>query len=299
MRRLRFDARPWAFVFLAIVDVVISIARYNEQLHDLSIGTVLSFGLGLIPSVVACLLPAALFIRHPDAWSRGRPLVIGTILLAFAVVLQLFEAPLTPVFDALTPAADDGLAIVPLAIAYNALYTVVTALGLVYLGLGLSQARRYEDRRPVPTGWIVLAIAGLATLIRFWTVLTLDFTGTPLTPVFFSYIVSFLVLGLITVGSWAYFTVSATGGAIIGESPRNGWQLASAGGWLMLLTFGIITTEGLIQPSDENVVAVLVWTTAILAAVGQLAVLAAFAVGLPELDDLDEFDDDDLGALGA
>ena len=224
-----------------------------------------------------------------------RPLVIGTILLAFAVVLQLFEAPLTPVFGALTPPADDGLSIVPLAIAYNALYTMVTALGIVDLGLGLSQARRYEDRRPVPTGWIVVAIAGLATVIRFWTVLTLDFPGTPMTPVFFSYIASFLLLGLITIGSWAYLTVSATGGAIIGESPRSGWQLASAGGWLVLLTFGITTMEGLLHPSDENVLGVLAWLTTILFAAGYLALLAGFAVGLPELDDLDDVDDDPGG----
>jgi hypothetical protein len=289
----RFDIRPWAFVLLAIVDVLINTARYNEQPHDLSLNTILSFGLGLIPSIVACLLPAALLVRHPDAWSRGRPLVVGTTLLAVAVVLQLLELPLSPVFQTLTPPADDGLSIVPLSVAYNALYTMVTALGLVDIGLGLTQARRYEDRRSIPTGWIVLAIAGLATAIRFWTVLTLDFTGTPLTPVFLSYIVSFLLLGLITVGSWAYLTVSATGGAIIGESPRVGWRLASAGGWIVLLTFGIITVEGLIQPADENVVGVVVWITSILLAAGHLCLLAAFAAGLPELDDLD----DDAGAL--
>jgi len=130
-------------------------------------------------------------------------------------------------------------------------------------------------------------------VIRFWTILRLDFTGTPLTPVFLSYITSFLLLGLITIGAWAYVTVSATGGALLGESPRTGWLLAAIGGWIVLLTFGIITVEGLIQLTDENVVAVLVWITATLFAAGNLAILAAFVTGLPELDDLD----DDAGAL--
>jgi len=139
-------------VLLAIVDVVIGIARFNEQPHDLSnrhgcqlragadpLGGRMSAGGGAPDPPSGCV------VACPAAHDRDD-------LLAFAVVLQLFEAPLLPVFQALTPAADDGLSIVPLSVAYNALYTMVTALGLVYVGLGLTQERRYEDRRADPDG---------------------------------------------------------------------------------------------------------------------------------------------------
>ena len=78
----------WPFVALTVVVVFARSRMYIGVPFDASIAV--SFGLGMARLGAMTLLGAALFLRHPDAWSRLRPVAVAVSLIAIAEALDVF-----------------------------------------------------------------------------------------------------------------------------------------------------------------------------------------------------------------
>ena len=144
----------WIFVILAIGYVAWYVTHLDVK-PDASFADFVIYALQAVPAVTAILLPAAVLARHPDAWSRARTLLFGTILYAAVQGMLILVDPLQAFFETVTPASPDLPFLVPLAVTYNALISLVAAFGLGYIAVGLSMARRYEGGSRWTTGWFV------------------------------------------------------------------------------------------------------------------------------------------------
>jgi len=91
MQEGRGAGRLLALVFFvfALVDLAwwIVNARFDGNPSFVDIAT---YGLQIVPSVAGVLFPAALLARHPDAVSRARVLLAGTVLFALGVHSLIF-----------------------------------------------------------------------------------------------------------------------------------------------------------------------------------------------------------------
>ena len=177
-----------------------------------------------VPSVVAILLPAVILVRHPDAWWTTRTLLFGAILYAAVQGLIVLAEPLQPTFDPLTPANQD-LPLVTLAEVYRTTILLVGVIGLAYIGLGLSLARRYVDVGPRwATAWFVPVATIFGTVVGVISVQG-QFQEVSLTPPLMIYVASSVILGVMRIAVWAYLASVATRGWAAREDPRR------AGAW--------------------------------------------------------------------
>ena len=100
-----------------------------------------------IPTAVAFLIPAALFLRHRAAWQTDRLLVVGTVLFGVVELLQFASAGRDRVVRLGHPAGPDVGPAVPLNVTYNVVVGLIGALAPAATGRGLLAARAYEDGR--------------------------------------------------------------------------------------------------------------------------------------------------------
>jgi len=256
------------------------------------------FLLSVIPAVAAVLLPGALLLRHPDAIHRARMLLFGTLLFAAVPFLRFIEDSLQGLFTALTPPPDD-LGYVPLALLYNVLQALVAMFAVLYVVLGLSQARRWATSRGARVGGFVILAVGLATAAAMlYATSQTDLSGIAMNPLLWVYFGSSTVVGLLTILTWAYLAMTLTRGAMSGEEPSAGWFVAAIGACLVVVTFTIGAWSGIVRPTDESLQSAIFWTHGILYCLGYLGLLAGFALGLPSLDPV-EWDDEDAQAAEA
>lgn len=281
----------WVFILLALGEVGWLVANAGLGPNP-SVDLVASFVLGAIPSVAVVLLPAALLIRHPDATSRARTLLFGTVLLAAVEGLQILSQVLQPFLESLIPADPELPFIVPMAAIYGALVSLVSSFGLVYIAVGLSQARRWEGGRGIPTAVVLLVVGGAAFGSGILAVAQIQLGQIPWSPTLAVYSGSAVILRALFIVAWTAVAVTAGAGARAGEDPSRGWRLAAVAAWLVVGALAIAMVSGLIP----DWFTVIKYTFAIMFAAGYLGVLAAFFVGLPSLDepeDEDEPDDED------
>ena len=281
---------PWlalVFVLLAIGDVV----WYLGNLHfaaDASISDMVIAVLQIIPSVTAILLPAALLARHPDATSRARTLLLGTILYAVVQGMLILTEQLQGFFESATPPSDDLPFLVPLAAIYNGLVSLVAAFGLVYIAVGLSQARRYEDRPHSVTSLFVPVAAVFGTAVGVLAVSRLQLVDTPMSPTLVVYLGATVVLGVLRIAAWAYVAASAARGWEANEDPSGGWRLGALGAALIVAALVLVNLNGLLDIADQTLVTVYAYAIVLPYVLGHVILLAAFALGLPSLDDPDD-----------
>ncbi len=290
LRRLPWLA--WLFVALAIADLYWMVQNSGFP-ADASIGDVIGYVLRLTPGIVAILLPAALLARHPDAARRVPSILFGTILFAAVQGLVIVADPLQPVFESLTPASDELPSLVPLSVLFDAIVALVSVLGIAYIAVGLSQARRYADRPAVLVSLFVPVAAILATIVGVLSASRFDLGDTPLSPPLALYLASTVALGILRVAVWAYLAAVATRGWWSGEEPIAGWWLAVMATALVLVALALVNMSGILDPQDTTFVTAYGYVTATAYALGHVCLLVAFAVGLPALDELDEVDADD------
>jgi len=283
----------WIFVLLA-VGYLVWFVRSSNVVANPSASDVVVYILRLIPSLVAILLPAALLARHPDAMRRAPTLLFGTILFAAVQGMLILAEPLQPFFESLTPASEELPFLVPLAAAFSVLIGLVSAFGLAYIGLGLTQARRYEGGSSAAISLIVPVAAVLATIAGILSVARLDLGSTPMSPPLAIYLASSVFLGILRVTVWAYLTAVATRGSMAGEEPRAGWQLVVVGGAFVLVALALVNVSGLLDLVDDALVTAYGYAVSASYSLGHLALLAAFAIGLPSLDPLEDEEDDDF-----
>lgn len=275
---------------LAWIFIVLGVGRLWLLIDSANLGpapellTFASFVTNAIASVAALLLPAVLLIRRPDAPSRARTLLLGAILLAVGEGLEVLGGPLQPIFQELTLEADDVPALVPVGVVYNALAGLIGTTGLACIGLGLAQARRFEDRGG--TRLITLLVGLVATLLVVSRIVTApQMLPGPArtTPDVILYVGSSIVLGILSILAWSYLTITALRGVHAHEEPRIGWGLGALSGAVALAaseTFGFLTMFVL---PDLSVAGYLFLVSALFA-LGPLALLTAFAFGLPSLE---------------
>ena len=288
----------WVFVLLAIGDIASYVRNLNVPAGS-SIADFAIYVLQVIPSVAVILLPAALLARHPDAMSRARTLLFGTILYAVVQGMLLLSEPLQGFFETLTPPSAELPFLVPMAAVYNGLISVVAAFGLAYMAVGLSQARRFEDRRRSVTILFVPVAAVFGTVVGVLTVSGLDLGDLQMSPTLGIYLGTSVVLGVVRIVAWAYLATAATRGWLASEDPAKGWGLGAVGAGFVVFALVLVNLNGLLAIQDATFATVYRYLIVIAYAFGHIGLLLAFALGLPALgwsddeDEDDDFDDDD------
>lgn len=238
---------------------------------------------GAIPTVVAFLIPAALFRRHPDAWQTDRLLVVGTLLFGVVELLQYTEAGLSPWFASIIPPTAATPFLVPLDVAYTVTVGLMGALAPFLTGRGLVAARAWEDAPRARSWWLL--VAGLTFVAGVTNVLTLVNLGLDVPAdamvVYYWLTVLSVTVSLVGVFGWAYLAGATLVGWRSGEAPPRGWALAALGSGLILTGLavsGVVSAIGVFATPLPNETATFILTAF---ALGYIALVAAFLTGLP------------------
>lgn len=293
LARVSFGA--WVFGLLAV-------ARLLWYVRETQLGPIseppalLAFVSGLVPAVAAVLLPAALLLRHPDAWTSARTLLAGTVLFAAVEGMRVLGPPLQPLFEQVTPGSAETPYLVPLALVWTSGQGLLAAFAVANIGLGLAQVRRYLDR----SGKLVIsAVAGAVIVFvaaaRIISVSELPFEEIPMTLTVAAYLASVIVLSGLSIGAWAYLGATTARGARAGEDPGAGWTAGAAGAWLVLVAFTVSAAGNLAQPTPETqeLFTNLGYGISIIYTLGYLGLLGGLLLGMPSLEPLEADEDDD------
>ncbi len=244
-----------------------------------------NYALQVVPSFVSILLPAILLLRHPDAPSRAPVLLFGTILLAVDQGLVILNGQLQDFFSTLTPASSDLPFLVPSATIFNILVSLTMAFAVGYLANGLAHARRHEDAGATLTAAFVPVAAVFATIVGVVSVGQIDFGATSMSPTLIGYLGISVALGILRISVWAYLAATAARGWAAGERPWSGWVLATGAALLIVLALAMVNLGGVLPMSDPAIYQTYGYVIVGAYGLGHLALLAAFAVGLPAFDD--------------
>lgn len=289
----RLPLAAWLFVVLAVARLGWALREdaLGPSLDAWRIGQVALFG---VPSVVAVLLPAALLARHRDAPARMRVLFAGVVLLAIVEGLRLLASPLEPLFESLTPADQAVAFLVPSAIAYQVAGNLLNALALAAISVGLIRTRRHDDPSASwPVDAVLAALVVLIGATGIVSVSRLPAEQLPLTPTVVAYVVSTVVLNVVTATAFGYLAATTTAGARANEGPALGWRLAAIGSWLVIGSLAALGVAGVLEPTADaaDLANNLVLAIEAVFSLGFIGLLAAFALGLPSLDPVDIEDD--------
>jgi hypothetical protein len=286
----------WAFVILAVatglvqtLDRVLPLWPDTETDIGPYVRAVLSVILSIIPTIATILFGAALFARHPRAWTTHRALTVGLVLLAVAGAMQAVTGRVAELFLVVTTPADDLTFLTPGLIAYTLMTALLATLGTFYVARGVRTARLRTD----PQGgsrWTT-TIALVATLLTLSTIVggivTIARVSAAAGDVYFGYNVAILAVSWLTLAAQAYLAVVMWSGMAAGEEPARAWGLGTVGVWLILLgssstgiasaALYVVATPGM----DFTIWSwiALIWTT--ITVVGYVLLLAAFTRGLP------------------
>jgi hypothetical protein len=217
-------------------------------------------------------------------------------LLAVVEGLRVLGSPLEPVFERLTPADPSISFLVPSALVYQVTINLLNALAVAAMASGLRQARRYRDRA---SSWPVAgALAGLVVVVAVTGIVSvsrLPAGQLPLTATIVAYIVSTVVLNVLSAAAFAYLAATTTAGARAGEDPWTAWYLGAFGSLLVIGSLAALGLSGLVEatPDTAGLKNDVVLGIESVFSLGFIGLLAAFVLGLPWLDPLDGEDDED------
>jgi hypothetical protein len=271
------------WLFLALT-VLAAVGRWQE-LSGLSLGSaisVVSLIAGSVPPIVAPLLGVALFARHPNAHRTMPSIAFGVALFAVLTVVDRLREPILQSIATLDPTFESTG---PAYLGYGLVQALVSVFALTYLSIGLADARRYEDslgRRTVLILLFAAAVGAPAVSILF------GFAWLTVQPL--SSIVS-VVSVLATNLAWAYLGWNAYRGWSVGEEPGTGWALVTGAGcgYLLIAVLASVLSAFAWVSGASNSQPELVYEVYLLLGAGLagvwLALLAAFAVGLPAVAD--------------
>jgi hypothetical protein len=230
----RVPALAWVFIAVAAARLwmIVDTASLGPAPPPLLVGGTVTAAVG---SLATLLLPAALLIRHPDALRLAPILTVGAVTVAVGEVLEAIEPGFQPFFASASP--DSELILVsPIALAYNAVSSLVSLVGLVGIGVGLDRARR----RPARAAWrwpaIVLLFAAFLVVSRLAESSRLLPSANDLVS-HGAFVVVATGIGIGTILAWAYLTIVAVHGVRAGEEPASGWALGVLAGAFALLAY--------------------------------------------------------------
>ncbi len=234
------------FGLLAIGMAALVVRGILSQSSTLDPYIVVQTLVGAIPTVVAFLLPAALFLRHRDAWQTHFVLVVGTVLFGVVEILQYISPGLSDWFASVIPPPEDLPLVAPLGVGYSVVVGFLSAMAPFLVARGLLAARNYEDAPRSRRWWLIVAVLTLITGVT--SVLTLVNISLDIPPdavmTYYWLTVLNVVLTLVGLFAWAYLAGTALIGWRASEDPGRGWGLAALGGCFVLLGLamsGIIT----------------------------------------------------------
>jgi hypothetical protein len=283
------------FVVAAALPVVTAWGERAPSFASNPLGWLWTWLLPLLPSVAIPLIGAAILIRHPQAHRTVPFLLFGAVLLAVQVAgAQLIQ----PIAGLLAERS------IPETVLINALaivLTITSAFGWTYLARGLVRARRHE--RAGWTGALIMSavvLAALPTAAMGGMLAGLD-GPIPGGSLVTGMAITFVVVGFLEKLAIGYVAVTASRGWWAREALRRGWALAAIGAWLLLAAFLVNMAYPLI---DQRAVGAensrwIFRSISILYSAGCIALLCAFASGLPDTDDITWYDLGELDAAAA
>jgi hypothetical protein len=281
----RIPLGVWPFMALAVLATYGRVSLLRPESFESPVN-VLWVLVGSVDALVAPLLGAVLFYRHPRAHRTIPAVAFGAILFAFTTVVDALREP---VINSIAPplffgSLDDTM--VTLASSgYRVIEALLVVFALTYLAIGLGEARQHEDRTNATS-----MLVGLAALAVGGPVIG-GLLALPWPSEFTLQIVLNLVAGVLTNLAWLFLGWTAIKGWAASETPNAGWGLAAAAGVGYLAVYATFTVLNLllwiIGPTESQVP--VVYETALLlevvAAALWVALLIAFWLGLPEEPD--------------
>lgn len=286
-----FSWAAWLFVAAAVLVAFGRVTAARIQLSDVG-PDLFQFAVLTTPSVVSCLFGAAIFVRHPRAWSTDRLLAIAAALLVVVEGVDL----VAPVVRSLLPARDIAAdaAIDAPSLAFSALDGILTVVAVTVLARGLIAGR--VDRSWVSSPWAttpIWIVGVLAAALGFAAyALAIVRGGLPgVGPVDAIVLVGVIGAAVLVVVAWAYMATVAATGSVNGEGPPNAWALAATGGLTIVVGYlmsSIASVVGwLILSPDVQADWTITLATGSVAvrAAGFLLLLGGFALGLPAIED--------------
>jgi hypothetical protein len=281
--RIAAVARPtWLFLALAIVSTGLAIQTASTAgIKDSA--TLSAAVLRGIPTAVAFLIPAALFLRHRDVWTTDRVLVLGTVLFGVVELLQYASPGLTAWFDTIIPPDPTSYLPSPLNVSSNVIVGLLGALAPAATGRGLLAARKYEDSRRSRVWWLIVAaltlVAGVTNILLLVN-LSLDIPDDTVV-VYFWLTVLTVVVSLISVFGWAYLAGVTLVGWQSYEEPGAGWGIGALGSGVVLAGLaasGIVAAVNVFGQQLPGELSLLFLGAF---ALGYLLLIVAFFAGLP------------------
>jgi len=281
--RLAGVPRPtWLFSLLAILSTILTVQSASAAgiSDSFTFSTTVLRG---IPTAVAFLIPAALFLRHRDAWTTDRVLVVGTVLFGVVELLQYASPGVTAWLDTIIPPDPTSLLPSPLNVSFTVIVGLLGALAPAVTGRGLLAARAYEDSRRSRVWWLIVAlltlIAGVTNILLLIN-LSLDIPNDTVV-IYFWLTVLTVVVSLINVFGWAYLAGVALVGWRSYEEPGTGWGIGALGSGVVLAGLaasGVVAAISVFGPKlpDQSSLAFLGAF-----ALGYLLLIVAFFAGLP------------------
>ncbi len=274
----------WIFVALAI-------ARLSWGLQDAGLGPgfdpwrVVQVLIAETPSVVSILFAAALLSRHRNAWSSGRTLVVGVLLLAGVEGLRVARS---------LPAAPAAGDVDWSFLAVQASLNLLDALAIATVAGGLVAARRRDDSAASwPVSGILVLLVVLIGIAGIVSISHVPFDQLPSSTSILVALVSTVVLNVLSAGAFGFLTTTLTAGVRAGEAPPWGWRSAAIGSWLVIGSLAALAAVGLEATTPEsqaligNIAQALEGTFAL----GYLGLLAGFVLGLPAVARRGDLDD--------
>ena len=272
----------WPFVALTVVVVFARSRIYIGVPFDASIA--ISFGLGMAQLGAMTLLGAALFLRHPDAWSRLRPVAVAVSLIAIAEALVVFA----PHVEGLVRGGwigsgwdGESFPIITVSYVLGRVASVIGIVGIASLGVGLRATRRTPDATRTLVLFVALSTVALAFLALGYGRALDDGWGNADQAIAAAENRISVAIVAVTLVAWVAVASILVVGALRQERPTSGWAVAAIAAlaiavglepiYLMWPTFD--ATSGLLPAG---------WITVGIAAAGAVLLLVAFLLGLPE-----------------
>ena len=277
-RLTALPAAIWPFVLVAALAVAAWLAGRGPL--DDPASTFWSI-VGLVGPVATALTGAALFLRHPGAWTTDRRLAIGVALLAVGELLTVVASPIGSTLDGLVPASGGAVFSGPIAGAFDLLRIAIEPLALIVIALGLGHARRTTDD-PAQRRRIRLAIvAGAAVVFTVEVIFSLgSILPGELAPSDRILILGGVATAAFWLAGWAYLAIVALAGWRSGEEPATAW-LAAAAGPLLSIGLGVLGVLISIIVLVVGVVDLPIGLASVLGALPAVLLFVAFAAGLP------------------
>ena len=268
----------WPFVVLTALVVYDRISLYRGQPFDASIVVSLSLGIARLAAMI--LLGAALFLRHPDAWSRLRPVAIAVTLIAMGEALDVFA----PHIDSLVQGEWDGsdLPIITASYVLGRAASVIGILGVASLWFGLRANRRATDRTRTLALFVALSVGALAFLALGYDRILDDAWVDPDLEIAAAATRIGAAIHATSIVAWMAVASVLLVGARGRERPTAGWRIGAIA--ILAIVLGLEPVWVLWPTYDMSTSGLTIagWIVVGTAAAGAVLLLVAFLLGLPD-----------------